>query len=108
MNDITFAVLKITVSVVCALLSYWLVPLIKAKIEAIKSAELRKTVKEAVRAAEQTLHAPGQGMAKKAEVVAFVSHWLSDKGIHITEDQLDKLIEAAVWSMNHPDSVLGE
>ena len=103
MNDITFSILKITVSVVAALLSYYLIPLIKAKIEAIKSTELRKTVKEAVRAAEQTLHAPGQGVAKKADVVAFVSEWLTEHGIKITEDQLDKLIEAAVFSMNNKE-----
>ncbi len=103
MNDITFAILKITISVVAALLSYQLIPLIKAKIEAIKNKELREIIKEAVRAAEQTLNAPGQGIAKKAEVVAFTSHWLTEHGISITEDQLDKLIEAAVFSMNNKE-----
>lgn len=53
----------------------------------------------AVRAAEQTITGQGQGAVKKAEVIKFVSEWLYGKGINITEDELDQLIEAAVYSM---------
>ena len=53
----------------------------------------------AVRAAEQTITGSGQGAVKKAEVVKLVSEWLYGKGINITEDELDQLIEAAVYQM---------
>ena len=50
---------------------------------------------------EQTLQKSGMGAEKKKRVIAFVSSWLEDKGVRISEDQLDKLIEAAVYNMKH-------
>ena len=49
---------------------------------------------------EQTIRESGQGKAKKAQVIAFVSAWLAEHDMYITEEQLDKLIEAAVFTMN--------
>ena len=40
------------------------------------------------------------GKAKKAEAIAFVRAQLGSAGIDISDEQLDKLIEAAVYSMN--------
>lgn len=101
MNEITFNVLKIVVTLCSVWITYYLVPYIKNKIAESKNKQLIDTIARAVRAAEQTIKESGQGKVKKAEVVAFVSHWLTEKGIHITEDQLDKLIEAAVFTMNN-------
>ena len=40
---------------------------------------------------------------KKANVIAFITAWLNTHDIKITEEQLDTLIEAAVFSMNNGD-----
>lgn len=56
-------------------------------------------VEIAVKAAEQTIKGSGQGAVKKDEVIKFVSKWMIAHGVLITEEQLDQLIEAAVFNM---------
>ena len=53
----------------------------------------------AVKAAEQTFKEPGSGKAKKAEVIRFVSEWLTKHGMKVTDEELSQLIEAAVYQM---------
>ena len=103
MNEITFNILKIVVSVSAALISAYVIPLLKQKIAEIKDRRLLDAVKTAVRAAEQTIKGSGMGNVKKDEVLTFVTMWLFDQGINITDKQLDQLIEAAVFSMNNKE-----
>jgi len=103
MNEITFNILKIVVSVSAALISAYVIPLLKQKIAEIKDRRLLDAVKMAVRAAEQTIKGSGTGHLKKEEVIAFVTKWMISHGILITEEQLDQLIEAAVFSMNNKE-----
>ena len=100
MNDVTFNILKIVVSVSAALISAFVIPLLKVKIAEIKDRRLLEMVEIAVKAAEQTIKGSGTGHLKKDEVITFVTKWLLSQGIVITEEQLDQLIEAAVFSMN--------
>ena len=100
MNEITFNILKIVVSVSAAIITIYLVPYIRNKLKDDKYKELLAIVEVAVKAAEQTIGG-GHGKVKKEEVVAFVSLWLSQNGIQITDKQLDNLIEAAVFQMNN-------
>ena len=100
MNEITFTVLKIILSVASALITVYLVPLLKKWKENEKNKDLVQMIEVAVRAAEQTLKGEGQGAAKKQKVLNFIYNWLEKKGIKITEEQLDQLIEAAVYNMN--------
>ena len=99
MNEYLFEALVVIVIVLGTILTRYLVPYLKAQIQDSEYAEVIDIIERSVRSAEQVLHAPGQGQAKKAQVVAFVSHYLTERRIHITEEQLDKLIEAAVYSM---------
>ena len=100
MNELTFNILKIVVSVAAALVATYLVPYIKAKTAETKYDRLLHIVATAVRAAEQTIKGSGQGALKKEEVLGFVTAWMAQHGISITDEQLDQLIEAAVYSMN--------
>lgn len=100
MNELTFNILKIVVSVVAALVATYLVPYIKAKTAETKYERLLHVVATAVRAAEQTIKGSGKGSLKKEEVMSFVTSWMAQHGIGITEDQLDQLVESAVYSMN--------
>lgn len=98
MNDVTFMILKVVVSVAIALVTGFLIPYIKNQTNIMQNEELLAIVRIAVQAAEQTLQG---GEVKKADVVKFVSEWLTEHGIKITAEQLDKLIESAVYAMNN-------
>lgn len=99
MNELTFNILKIVVTVATALISAYVIPLLKAKLQEAKYARLLEMVEIAVRAAEQTIKGSGMGNVKKDEVVKFVTEWMLDHGIAITQQQLDQLIECAVYNL---------
>lgn len=99
MNDLTFNILKIIVSISFALITVYLIPVIKNLLASEKYKDLVDIVKVAVFAAEQTIGA-GNGKVKKEEVVAFVTNWMNEHGFVISQDQLSQLIEAAVFEMN--------
>ena len=101
MNEVTFIILKIVVSVAAALMTVFVIPLLKEKLTDARYQRLLAYVEVAVRAAEQTIKGSGQGHVKKDEVINYVTAWMLSHGIHISEDQLDQLIEAAVYVMNN-------
>lgn len=98
MNDLTFNILKIVVAVATVFISAYVIPLLKEKLNDSRYNRLLDMVEIAVRAAEQTIKA--DGAVKKDEVVKFVTQWMLAHGIAITQDQLDQLIECAVFNMN--------
>ena len=100
MNQYVFGALVAIVVCCVAIVTRCLVPYLKSQVEASKYADLVDIVQTAVEALEQTIRESGQGKAKKAQVIAFVSAWLAEHDMYITEEQLDKLIEAAVFTMN--------
>lgn len=100
MNDLTFNILKIIVSVVAVLISVYVIPLLKEKLNESKYQRLLDMVEIAVRAAEQTIKGSGQGAIKKEQVLESVSFWMVQHGVEITSEQLDELIEAVVFNMN--------
>ncbi|MBR2654696.1 MAG: phage holin [Lachnospiraceae bacterium] len=99
MDNVTIMILKLVISVCAALITAYAVPYLKTLKNDARYERMLDMVALAVRAAEQTITGSGQGAVKKAEVIKFVSEWLYGKGINITEDELDQLIEAAVYSM---------
>lgn len=99
MDNVTMMIMKLVISVCAALITAYAVPYLKTLKNDARYERMLDMVALAVRAAEQTITGSGQGAAKKAEVIKFVSEWLYGKGINITEDELDQLIEAAVYSM---------
>ena len=103
MNEIFFEVILGVVVVIAVIITKYLVPYLKAQVQETEYAELLDTVETAVKAAEQTITASGMGKAKKAEVEKFLVTYLNERNINITEEQLDKLIEAAVYTMNNSE-----
>lgn len=98
MNDITFTILKVVVSVCSALITVYVIPYIYTLKENTKYASLVEMVDVAVMAAEQTIGAK-QGALKKGEVIEFVTKWMNDNGFVISQEQLSQLIEASVFAM---------
>ena len=99
MNDFTFILLKIVVSVCSALIAVYLIPYLKNKLHEDKYAQLLEIIELAVKAAEQTVKGSKMGTVKKDYVLDFVSGWMADNGIVISQEQLSSLIEAAVFNM---------
>lgn len=98
MNDVTFIILKLVVSVCAALVTVYLIPYIKTLREDKRYAQALDIVQTAVKAAEQTCK-DDTGEFKKSEVLSFVCQWLKKNGVKMEMSQLDRLIECAVYQM---------
>lgn len=100
MDDMSFLILKVIISISVALITTFVIPLLKEKLDDAKYQKLLDIINVAVQAAEQAIGGPGQGAERKDAVLKFVTKYLDENNISIKEDQLDQLIEAAVYSMN--------
>ena len=100
MKDTTEIIVKIIFSIVLILISTYLIPYLKTLRNDVRWQKLINMVEAAVNAAEQTIKEPGSGKEKKEMVVKFVTKWMEEQGINVTEDEVDALIEAAVKKMN--------
>lgn len=105
MKELLFELLIVVVGICGALFTRYLVPYLKELIDDSKYSKLLDIIEVAVRAAEQTITGSGQGKIKKADVVTFVSEWLNGNGLEVTEDELNRLIESAVYAMNSEKEV---
>lgn len=92
--DIT-PIVEAVVALIAALITAFVIPWLKSKIDAEKLAKITMWVEVAVEAAEQLYNGSGRGAEKKAYVVEF----LNSKGYTLDPDSLDKLIEAAVFNL---------
>lgn len=99
MNDLTFNILKIAVTLATVFISAYLIPLLKEKLNESKYQKILDMVEIAVRAAEQTIKGSGLGAVKKEQVINFVSYYMAQHGIDISHEQLDQLIECAVYNL---------
>ena len=100
----TAAIMFRIVTMICTIIvTYWLIPLIKSKMGSERIAEAYKVAEIGVKAAEQIFTEPGSGALKKDDVCQFLSEWLSDHNIKMTADQIDKVIESAVYVMKQDE-----
>lgn len=95
-NNAVIEIGTIIIALIGAVITYIVVPYIKSKTTAEQYKNIEFWVKFAVKAAEQIFTQPGMGEKKKQYVVDF----LTGKGIDITIDELNILIEAAVQELN--------
>lgn len=98
MNDFTYLILRIVTTLIALVVAYYVVPLIKQSLDKLQDDKLAEFIRMAVYAAQQTLK-DEKGEMRKQYVVDRVSEWLNEKGISITTDQLNVLIESAVLTM---------
>lgn len=89
-------IVKVLIPILGAILTYLIVPFIKQKTTKEQRENIYFWVQVAVGAAEMVYKEKGQGKLKKEYVVDF----LVSKGINITIQELDALIEAAVKELN--------
>lgn len=101
MNDLTFILMKVVIAVVMAIITRFVVPALKMYIDEHKNSQIYSLIETAVRAAEQTITGSGKGQIKKEQVVDLVTKWLTEKGIHLSAEQLDQMIEECVYLMKN-------
>ncbi len=87
----------VIITVIGAIVTYIVVPYIKSRATEAQQDNIKSWVEIAVQAAEQLMNSPGMGENKKL----FVLNFLKSKGITLSEDQLNILIEAAVYQINN-------
>lgn len=95
-NDVIIQVGTVIIALIGAVITYIVIPYIKSKTTSEQYKAIEFWVRVAVQAAEQLFSQPGMGEKKKEYVINF----LSDKGIKVTMEQLNALIEAAVHELN--------
>ncbi len=94
--DIT-EIVTLLMRLAVVLITTFLLPWIKKRVDAEKLLEVRKWTMIAVEAAEMIYNGADMGETKKA----FVEEFLARKGFNLNTDEVDKLIEAAVLEMNN-------
>lgn len=94
MIDIT-VIIEAVVALILALITTFLIPWIKTKVEAEKLAKVNNWVKIAVKAAEMIYTEVGQGVQKKDYVLSY----LEEKGYTYDAESINLMIEAAVLEM---------
>lgn len=95
-------IVQVVIPIIGLVLTYVLVPYLKANTTQKQRESIYFWVSLAVQAAEQLFkHVEGAGADKKK----FVLEFLNKKGIKVTKDELDILIEAAVLEINRNEII---
>lgn len=88
-------IFKLAIELIVAIASLWIVPWLRARLNAEQVSDMLRWVEIAVSAAEQ-LYDTAQGNAKKQYVVSF----LEERGYRVDEEELNLAIEAAVLRLH--------
>lgn len=101
MSDILYEILKSVLVLVLILISRYAVPYLKQRLENSKYDWVVKWAEIAVRSTEQTVFGDKKGAERKAIVTKFIKEMLLQKNVSISDEQLDSIIEAAVFAMKN-------
>lgn len=96
MFDIT-PIIEAVAALIAVIFTAVVIPYIKSKTTTQQQAQINAWVKIAVAAAEQIYKGSGRGEEKKEYVI----NWLEERGFTLDEDELDALIESAVYELNN-------
>ena len=104
MENVMYQILSLVLTIIGLIITYYVVPILRSKVSDEKLSLIEMWVNIAVAAAEQMKDAGllPDGQEKKDFVLQFVK----DKGITITDEELDALIEAAVYEINKAKHLL--
>ena len=99
MNQIIYEVIRAALVISIMVLVRYVVPLLKRKINGTELELIYDWSVKAVKAAEQTNAGVHTGGYKKALVKDFLTQVAKENKISITDEQLENLIESAVYAM---------
>lgn len=92
--DIT-PIVEALILLVVAFIGCFVIPYVRSKTSVSQRQELQAWITLAVQAAEQLYQGQGRGAEKKEYVIK----WLEDHGIYIDTDQLEVMLESAVYAL---------
>ena len=104
MNENIFNTLLSIIPIIGAVITYFIVPYLKANIDTAKLCQYKEWAALAVKAAELIWREAGHGEDKKAYVADFLNHMFNTRTTVITDEQIDILIESAVKQMEDASS----
>ena len=107
MENLVFNILMALVVAIAGIVARQLLPYLREKKEEAVE-RIRQTrwawaadiIDAVVRAVEQTVSDEIHGEDKKAEAIRLIDRIFYQAGLHLSEDQINALIEAAVQNMN--------
>lgn len=99
-DDFTLYLIRIVITASIILITRYTIPAIKAYISNSKYEWIASVIMDAVEQAEQTIKEEKSGAKKKAFVIEIVCTIFHKAGINVTTEQIDSIIESAVFSMN--------
>ena len=113
MDKLIFEIVLAIVVAIAGIIAKSLIPFLRAKKDAAME-QLRQTrwfwladiVDSAVAAVEQTVSDEIHGEDKKELALKYIMNILKENNIHISMEQLDTLVEAAVKAMNDNEGTL--
>lgn len=100
MDERLFHIVLTILPVLGAVITYLVVPYLKANISAERLAQYKEWAALAVKCAEMVFTEKGMGSDKKAYVVDFLNKLFNRNKTVITEQQLNILVESAVHELN--------
>ena len=103
MFDIT-PIIEAILALVAVVITSIIIPYIKKKTSVEQQKEIVSWVKIAVMAAEQIYVGTGRGPEKKLYVI----EWLADRNITVDTNEIDALIESAVFELNNSAALIIE
>lgn len=105
MNELLFEVLRAVIVLAVVIVVRYAVPYLRLKVEESQYAWIVQWAEIAVKSAEQTIFGDGSSAEKKAIVTKLLKDMLIKKNISISDEQLNSLIEAAVYAMKQDKRV---
>ena len=104
MNDIIFEVIRAVLVIGIMVVVRYAVPYLKSRINGTDLEWIYAWAVKAVKAAEQTVTGEHAGAQKKAIVKEFLQTVAKEKNLAITDEQIENLIESAVYVMKQEES----
>ena len=98
MDNVTFEILKIIVSLISIIITFYLVPYLKNRMGQDKMDEIQKWANNIVLAIQQT-NGEASGEEKRRQAEELLQKILDQYKINLTVEQINILIESAVKSM---------
>lgn len=101
MDDFLFNVLKLVLIIVVMLITRYAIPWLQKNTKIAENKMLADIAEVAVRYGEQVFQSPCGGATRKEIVTRYIKEQLRAKDISISDEQIEALIEAAVYTMNN-------
>lgn len=99
-NEILGAVLELVITVGVIIFCKYLIPYLKKVAKESEYNMVYSAIDDAVKMAEQTIRAKGSGSEKKQAVLDIIDKVMIDNNINMSEEQINSIIESAVFIMN--------